>query len=1134
MKKLFTLAIALAAFLAVNAQAPADWKVGDDVAAELGLGDCSGAFEFSGTATANDYGASDVKDFGKYWKGDVHPNEYGGIDEVHLLGYYNADPFDIYQVVKIPAGSYTLRVQSHYREGTPANSFVSYFNGTPKKNAFVYANVLPSDDANATPVRTFEKAVVSIAASGITQQLYTNPDVSWQNDAKSPKTTDADGNDVYYYCPCCVKGVATYFAAGCYWNQFNIILTEDAFVRIGFKKIAKINDDSFPFANLQVIYNGEAGEAAKLESAKDDCREALKQLETYQNDFINAGFDGLAGSIDDYIMETNTAIEDATTTDETDKVLADINANIESFTNVYKTAKELDDLFQSARDLEASSNFPGIDDFSAALTKATADAKTDDVEKLGDDPTIYLKTIYEALSVARADYLNSQEKDEKGAIDFSGLIKHPWFVNAEYTPTKNDDGTWTLKEGGWADWGRISGDSNGGSPKNYAEMNLAALGVEDICSKVVLSGDDKVTNQWYKLLVKQSGWSAGVQLMYQGGLVGVSQGWCDGFDGYEGVAQQLVGLPNGYYSLKGLVRGNGTNAHLTWNDDNVPPYHNIFAQNSEEVCVRSVVGRTDYYYSPAYGWYEWNPNVWQEHETGTIMITDGKLLIGGQSSMISNFTGFRLMYYGLTPPFDDMISEALDKVKGQVDELLFAGDKAKVEEILASIKLPIIGADAYDKALADIASARDYITRAINKQKSFNAAQTLESLADREYIAPAYEYMVLYGDKTTDTYDKVDELNETANVYKTYCGVHDKAVALNDANVNAIIDRQVAELKTTVKDADGIGAFLDELALPYNTAVINANGGKDASADKPANITSLLRNADLKEGPKTAWDCVTADPSNNSYGRHLAECWNQDPFTISQSLASLPAGIYEFRVRALYRDGGAVDQAMIDRFNAAGGDYEAWENHNVVLFANDAESYVKSICEGKFTERSFDKWYNAGGGDAAGDFKDAGFVQQSYNSNICVLEEEWAHIADWGIDVTDTDLMGAVTEVTPETEGNPENIFDTQVGDYFFPCSTAGFMYRIQKSPEAYCNSVRVVLAENGDLKVGFRKNKKIDSDWLIYDNFELYYLGIDETAIKDINAISTNSPVYNISGQRVSDSYKGIVIKDGKKYMNK
>lgn len=30
------------------------------------------------------------------------------------------------------------------------------------------------------------------------------------------------------------------------------------------------------------------------------------------------------------------------------------------------------------------------------------------------------------------------------------------------------------------------------------------------------------------------------------------------------------------------------------------------------------------------------------------------------------------------------------------------------------------------------------------------------------------------------------------------------------------------------------------------------------------------------------------------------------------------------------------------------------------------------------------------------------------------------------------------------------------------------------------------------------------------------------------------NAPVYNLSGQRVDSSYKGIVIRNGKKFVNK
>jgi hypothetical protein len=34
--------------------------------------------------------------------------------------------------------------------------------------------------------------------------------------------------------------------------------------------------------------------------------------------------------------------------------------------------------------------------------------------------------------------------------------------------------------------------------------------------------------------------------------------------------------------------------------------------------------------------------------------------------------------------------------------------------------------------------------------------------------------------------------------------------------------------------------------------------------------------------------------------------------------------------------------------------------------------------------------------------------------------------------------------------------------------------------------------------------------------------------------SVSDNAPVYNLSGQKVGKSYKGIIIRNGKKYINK
>ncbi len=46
---------------------------------------------------------------------------------------------------------------------------------------------------------------------------------------------------------------------------------------------------------------------------------------------------------------------------------------------------------------------------------------------------------------------------------------------------------------------------------------------------------------------------------------------------------------------------------------------------------------------------------------------------------------------------------------------------------------------------------------------------------------------------------------------------------------------------------------------------------------------------------------------------------------------------------------------------------------------------------------------------------------------------------------------------------------------------------------------------------------------------------GKGETAgIVNVNAVEENAPVYNLQGVQVDENYKGIVIKNGKKYINK
>lgn len=1113
MKKLFTFVFALAAFVAASAQ---NFQVGENVAAKLGLGDVDGT-SFSGTTSAStdDNRPHDLvmETLGNYWKVDGDkPNEFREPTEdcMGIYGFYDKKEADMYQVVKFPAGAYTVDVQALYREGTPADNFTNHFNKKFMKYGHLYADCLSSQDASSAVTRTFDKVLCSLATADQHQSLYYYGDGSWMNDFDyESKEVDEEGNKIHYFCPQCLTGLGQYFAAGKYHNTMKIVVTEDTYIRLGFRKTGYIQADWLVFTNLQVIYDGPADEAAKIDLAKEEFEASRSNLEDVMNDVVAAGFEGLAGLISDALMESNDDVDAAKTVDEIVAVKNKVDKLVDGYSNSLQFVKNLSDLLNACDAMLVSTGFPGIESFKAAYDNADAAAKTDDVDALGDDPAKYFQNIYNELSKARADYLNSQPADENGAKDFTSLITSPWFVNPEYTPTHNDDGTWTLSESTWG-WGNV------GNPNSYAN---AKNGRTDISSDVVLAPSNDVTNMWYKAN-KYTGWSSGIALYYQSGLIAVSDGWNSLATGTIGIEQQLVGLPNGYYSLKGLVRGN--NGDVNWDGKS----REIFAENSkgEVVVSETVKNDSDRPNSAQYGWYEWNPNAWADVETSIISALDGKLLIGGRCSKVASFTGFRLYFYGEQLDFTSKIQEYLDALQPQVDQLLFAGDKKAVNDILAGIQLPIADKEAYEVAFGIYNEAKNAYAAAAAGEKNFNAFDVMAGLAAYDFTAPAFDYMSSYGDSENDTYERVAELNEIANVYKTYCEVYDKAVAIKDPTVDGIIASQVAELSASMKSADEIGAYLDALSVPYNVALMASLGAAEATEANPANISTFIINPDFTDNPNGGWSGET--PTNNEYAldtdgkRVNAELWNKSAFTLSQKLVGLPAGTYELRVKAIYRDATAVTQELVDAYNAAGSE-EAWANHNAQLFMktsdeNDKFSYIKAIESLKYTENSF---------TAVATAYD---VEELDGGASVAYPTKWEALEG---------SMEAGENVSFKAEGAYP--LDTKIGDYYYPASMQGFLQICKKHPADVTNKVQITIESGDDLELGIRKTAAISQDWVIFDDFELYYLSGDvfqkiSTNINSVIVESNNAPAYNVAGQRVADNYKGIVIKNGKKFMNK
>ena len=82
----------------------------------------------------------------------------------------------------------------------------------------------------------------------------------------------------------------------------------------------------------------------------------------------------------------------------------------------------------------------------------------------------------------------------------------------------------------------------------------------------------------------------------------------------------------------------------------------------------------------------------------------------------------------------------------------------------------------------------------------------------------------------------------------------------------------------------------------------------------------------------------------------------------------------------------------------------------------------------------------------------------------------------------------------------------------------------------------KFVTKKNGIIYIGFHANTTNYEDAmnLYIDNIRLEAIG--STNIDGIKTtITTNdAPLYNLAGQKVGKNYKGIVIQNGKKFMNR
>ena len=108
----------------------------------------------------------------------------------------------------------------------------------------------------------------------------------------------------------------------------------------------------------------------------------------------------------------------------------------------------------------------------------------------------------------------------------------------------------------------------------------------------------------------------------------------------------------------------------------------------------------------------------------------------------------------------------------------------------------------------------------------------------------------------------------------------------------------------------------------------------------------------------------------------------------------------------------------------------------------------------------------------------------------------------------------------------PDNVMDA--AEYF-----ESGLYKV------YTHIIKV--GPDGELTIGVTKDKQVDNDWAVFDNFRLTYFGkhVSQDIINGINTIKNNvvedGKIYNLQGMEVRRPLKsGIYICNGKKFIVK
>ena len=263
---------------------------------------------------------------------------------------------------------------------------------------------------------------------------------------------------------------------------------------------------------------------------------------------------------------------------------------------------------------------------------------------------------------------------------------------------------------------------------------------------------------------------------------------------------------------------------------------------------------------------------------------------------------------------------------------------------------------------------------------------------------------------------------------------------------------------------------------------------------------------------------IAAALDKGNHALRNSSTFDENVMAMSEALSALQGckAVYDEYMRDKANEGDAVDMTPVLKNPNFSEGSNGWTttpsftqaNGKVAEFWNtsfDMHQTVENLPAGEY-EVSVQSFYREGGIDEAMTLHNNNMEQ--LHATFYANDEEVPVLSLYDESVT-------VYTATPYTY--PNNVAEADV---------AFNTYKL------YTNKLRLTLPETGSITLGIKKMESLVSDWCIFDNFTLKYLG-KSTGISNLHIEDRNTQgLYNLKGQRMGSGQlpHGVYIVDPQK----